>query len=398
MNNRTKSQFLIVNAQVITPTGVLDKGWIRVKDGIIAELGTSQEGTQPNPLNLETIDAEGMWVLPGFIDVHVHGGYGHDFMDSDEDGLNAITKFHASHGTTSILATTLTASREELTGVLERVSRYMSSAMPYSQVIGVHFEGPFINEKWKGAQNPVFIVPPQVEWLEDWVKCYPGILKIQTLAPESEGALDYITRLVENGIVPSCGHTDATYEQIVAAADRGLRHAVHTFNAMSALHHRAPGTVGAVLTDERIVAEVIADGHHVHPAGIKLITSAKGVSGVILITDAMAAAGMPDGDYELGGLPVTMSCGVARLKDTNSLAGSTLTMIQAVRYLVNEVGVSLADASKMASTNPARQLGIDNVTGALEAGKAADFLLLNDSLELQQICIGGRIFNPPAWV
>ncbi|WP_373232481.1 N-acetylglucosamine-6-phosphate deacetylase [Cohnella sp.] len=389
MNNIQNTEFQVINAKIVTPTGVLVTGWIRVKDGIIEEIGTSQDGNQPHLQNLKTINAEGGWVLPGFIDVHVHGGYGHDFMDADEEGLKTITKFHASHGTTSILATTLTASREELTGVLERVSKFMSSAMPYSQVIGVHFEGPFINDKWKGAQNPAYIVPPQVEWLEDWVQQFPGIIKIQTLAPESEGALEYINKLAENGIVPSCGHTDATYEQIIAAADRGLRHAVHTFNAMSALHHRAPGTVGAVLTDDRIITEVIADGHHVHPACIKLITSAKGANNVILVTDAMAAAGMPDGNYELGGLPVVLSCGVARLNETGNLAGSTLTMINAVRYLVREVGVSLLDASKMASTNPARQLGIGNVTGSLEAGKSADFILLDASLELQHVWIRG---------
>jgi N-acetylglucosamine-6-phosphate deacetylase len=159
---------------------------------------------------------------------------------------------------------------------------------------------------------------------------------------------------------------------------------------MRMFHHREPGTVGAVLTDDRIVTEVIADGHHVHPAGIKLLTSAKGMNNVILVTDAMAGAGMPDGDYELAGLPVQMSCGVARLKDTGNLAGSTLTMISAVRYLVREVGVSLEDASRMASANPARQLGIDSITGTLEVGKAADLLLLDDSLELVNIWIGGR--------
>jgi N-acetylglucosamine-6-phosphate deacetylase len=390
MKIHPSSEFRVINAQLLTPTGMIDKGWMRIKDGIIEEIGNPEDANQPHLLALESFDAHGGWILPGFIDVHVHGGFGHDFMDADEDGLSAITKFHASHGTTSLLATTLTASREELTAVLARVSAFMSTAMPYSQVIGVHFEGPFINEKWKGAQNPAYIIPPQVAWLEDWLASYPGILKLQTLAPESEGALTYIKKLAENGIVPSCGHTDATYEQIIAAVDCGLRHAVHTFNAMRALHHREPGTVGAVLTDDRIVAEVIADGHHVHPAGIKLLHAAKGADNVILITDAMAAAGMPDGEYELGGLPVVMSCGAARLKDTGNLAGSTLTMINAVRYMVQQVGISLGDASKMASSNPARQLGIDNVTGSIEAGKAADFLLLDAALELQQVWIRGN--------
>jgi N-acetylglucosamine-6-phosphate deacetylase len=387
--NRSKS-FCVINAQIVTPTGVLDNGWLLVNDGVIVEVGSSANTVIPNQLNRITIDAKGGWLIPGFIDVHVHGGAGHDFMDANEESLRAITKFHAAHGTTSILATTLTASREELTAVLERVSSFLSNPMPYSQVIGVHLEGPFINVKWKGAQNPAYILPPQVEWLEEWVKQYPGIIKIQTLAPESEGGLAYIEALARNGIVPSCGHTNATYDQLIAAADSGLRHAVHTYNAMKVFHHREPGTVGAVLTDNRIVAEVIADGHHVHPAGIKLLLSAKGKDNVILITDAMSAAGMPDGNYQIGGLPVKMSGGVARLIDSSSLAGSTLTMISAVQYMVREIGVSLEDASRMASANPARQLGIDNVTGALEAGKAADILLLDATLDIQKVWIGGQ--------
>ncbi|QJD84409.1 N-acetylglucosamine-6-phosphate deacetylase [Cohnella herbarum] len=392
MNNNPRSDFQVVNARIVTPAGVVEHGILTVKEGIITEIAVSASNGQGLDPNLLQIDAHGQWVIPGFIDVHVHGGGGHDFMDSDSDGIAAITKFHAANGTTSLLATTLTASREDLTAVLERVSQFMAESMPYTQIVGVHLEGPFVNVKWKGAQNPAYILPPQPEWLEDWVNRFPGVIKIQTLAPEVEGSLEYIEKLASNGIVPSCGHTDATYEQIIEAADHGLRHAVHTFNAMTPLHHRQPGTVGAVLTDDRITAEVIADGHHVHPAGIKLITRAKGTHNVILVTDAMAAAGMPDGEYDLGGLPVHMKCGVARLKENDSLAGSTLTMISAVRYLVRTVGVSLEEASRMASANPARQLGIDSLTGSLEVGKAADFLLLDDSLELQSIWIRGSRF------
>jgi N-acetylglucosamine-6-phosphate deacetylase len=387
MSNPTTAEFQVVNAKIITPAGVLENGSLRVKDGIIIEISDT---TLESNLVISSLDAKGNWLMPGFIDVHVHGGAGHDFMDANEEGLAAITKFHAAHGTTSMLATTLTASRDDLTAIIDRVSRFMAKPMPFAQIIGVHLEGPFINVKWKGAQNPAYILPPQPEWLEDWVTRFPGIIKLQTLAPESEGALDYIEKLAFHGIVASCGHTDATYEQIVAAADRGLRHAVHTYNAMKPLHHREPGTVGAVLTDNRITAEVIADGHHVHPAGIKLLTSAKGTDNVILVTDAMAAAGMPDGDYEIGGLPVSMSCGVARLKEAGNLAGSTLDMISAVRYLVREIGVSLEEASRMASANPARQLGIESITGTLEVGKAADFLLVNPSLELLGTWVGGR--------
>ncbi|MFC5530901.1 N-acetylglucosamine-6-phosphate deacetylase [Cohnella yongneupensis] len=384
------NKFLVVNARIVTTDRMIDNGWLQVRDGIIERIGDNSVGDAPHDSAYAIVDAEGGSLLPGFIDVHVHGGAGHDFMDADAEGLRAITEFHSRHGTTGMLATTLTASRDELTALLERVSTFMNDAMPFAQLLGVHFEGPFISEKWKGAQNPAYIVPPQPEWLEAWVARYPGVIKIQTLAPEAEGALDYIAQLAGHGIVPSCGHTDATYDRIAAAADRGLRHAVHTYNAMRAYHHREPGTVGAVLTDDRIIGEVIADGHHVHPAGIKLLLAAKGADKVILVTDAMAAAGMPDGDYDLGGLPVEMKCGVARLKDSGNLAGSTLTMIDAIRYIVREIGVPLASASRMASLNPARQLGLDGDRGDLAPGKRADLVLLDDSLEIRRVWVSGN--------
>ncbi|OXS56209.1 N-acetylglucosamine-6-phosphate deacetylase [Cohnella sp. CIP 111063] len=382
-------EFVVVNARVAAPAGTIERGYVHIKEDKIAAIGSVAD-LAGQAEGVERIDAGGAWLIPGFVDVHVHGGANHDFMDADEEGIREITKFHASNGTTSMLATTLTAPREELTAVIALAADYMSKPMPYAKLVGVHLEGPFVNVKWKGAQNPAYILPPQPEWLEEWVARFPGVVKLQTLAPEIEGSLDYIEKLAANGIVPSCGHTDATYDQIIAAADRGLRHAVHTFNAMTPLHHRNPGTVGAVLTDDRITAEVIADGHHVHPAGVKLITRAKGVHNVILVTDAMAAAGMPDGDYDLGGLPVHMKCGVARLKENDSLAGSTLTMISAVRFLVREIGVSLEEASLMASANPARQLGLADSIGTLEAGKQADFLLLNDDLDIQSTWIDGK--------
>lgn len=389
-NAEVNGNWLITNARIIAEGRTVANGWLQIRDGVIERIGDHAKGGEPADSAYERIDAGGGTVLPGFIDVHVHGGSGHDFMDADADGLREITRFHADHGTTGMLATSLTASRDELTGVLERISAFMKAGMPYAQLLGIHFEGPFINEKWKGAQNPAYIVPPQQEWLEDWLARFPGIIKMQTLAPEAEGALDYISLLSRNGIVPSCGHTDATYDQIIEAADHGLRHAVHTFNAMSAYHHREPGTVGAVLTDNRIIAEVIADGHHVHPAGIRLLTAAKGVERVILVTDAMSAAGMPDGDYDLGGLPVEMSCGVARLKASGNLAGSTLTMIDAFRLMVRQIGVSLEDTSLMASLNPARQLGVDAQRGSILPGKRADLLLLDDSLNIQRVWIGGK--------
>lgn len=381
---------VVSGARIVTPDGVKENGWIWWRAGRIAGIGGGSESLPAEASGAARIDGDGGWILPGFIDMHVHGGAGFDFMDADAEELLAITRFHGEHGTTGLLATSLTAPRETLTRVLERVDRFMKAGMPFARLLGVHIEGPFVSLKWKGAQNPAYILPPRQEWLEEWVRTYPGLIKMQTLAPETEGAIPYIERLAASGAIPACGHTDATYAELTKAADHGLRHAVHTFNAMRPYHHREPGTVGAVLTDDRIMAEVIADGHHVHAAGVRLLVAAKGVGRVILVTDAMAAAGMPDGEYDLGGLPVVMSEGVARLKDGGSLAGSTLTMIEAFRFMVRQAGVSVEDASRMASANPARQLGMDGGIGTLETGKRADVLLLDGSLGLRRVWVDGK--------
>ncbi|MEF3306485.1 N-acetylglucosamine-6-phosphate deacetylase [Paenibacillus sp. GYB003] len=384
---------LITNANVVTEREVIEGGHIALADGKIVSLGR----TAPDEIKreaAETIDAAGGWALPGFVDVHVHGGYGADFMDASRESLDTITKFHGGNGTTSIVATTLTGPKDHLAKVLETVNAYMAGPMPYAQVVGVHLEGPFINVKYKGAQNPAYIVPPQKAWLEEWHAKYPGLIRQLSLAPETEGALELIAWLRRNGINAAAAHTDATYDQVIAAADAGLNQAVHTYNAMTPLHHRNPGVVGAVLTDERIRAEIIADGHHVHPACIRLLTKTKTDDTLIMITDAMSAAGLEDGIYDLGGLAVNVSGGVATLKEGNSLAGSTLTMIGALRYVTDKVGVSVQQASRYMSGNPARQLGIFDKTGSLEVGKQADVLLVSPDLELQRVWALGREIEP----
>jgi N-acetylglucosamine-6-phosphate deacetylase len=414
--NTNPTAVFIHNANIVTPQTTLINGWIYLLDGQIQALGShgAFQGAINGAINgtlikksydeletsgqlpscgdpdIEYIDAHGGWALPGFIDVHVHGGYGHDFMEADASGLDEITHFHARNGTSTMLATTVTAPKAELDLVLERVEAYRQQEMPFAQLLGVHLEGPFINRKMCGAQNPAHIVPPQLEWLADWTQRFPGTIRMQTLAPETEGALAYITALTRHGIVAALGHTDAGYEQVEAAVRHGLSHAVHTFNAMRGLHHREPGTVGAVMGNPAIMAEVIADGLHVHPAAIRLLAQAKGPDGMLLITDAISAAGLGDGEFQLGGLGVVVSGGEARLKEGDSLAGSTLTMIDAFRFAVREAGIRIEHASRMASGNPARQLGIEGTTGSLKPGLQADVLLLNAQLELERVWIGGR--------
>jgi len=376
----------ITNAKIVTEQEVIDGGTIVLNGGIIESISASPYAGG----DAETVDAQGGWVLPGFVDVHVHGGYGADWMDATKESIDTITKFHAGHGTTSIVATTLTGPKDHLSQVLDVVADYRSKDMPYAQVVGVHLEGPFINLKWKGAQNPAYIVPPQKAWLEEWTAKHPGLILQLSLAPETEGALELISWLRANGINAAAAHTDATYDQVIAAADAGLNQAVHTYNAMTGLHHRNPGTVGAVLTDDRIRAEIIADGHHVHPACIRLLTKTKTEDNLLMITDAMSAAGLEDGEYDLGGLAVIVSGGVATLKEGNSLAGSTLTMIGALQYVVGKVGVTVPQASRYMSGNPARQLGLFDRTGSLAPGKQADVLIVGPELQLQRIWVKGK--------
>jgi len=387
---------LITGARIVTEEEILFPGALYVKDGKIALAGHQEEieqklkvwQTSPEQI----LDAKGGWLLPGFIDVHVHGGSGSDFMQANVQAFDEITVFHARHGTTAMLATTVTASKDEISGVLKAVHAYMQTPMPGAQLLGVHLEGPFISPKWPGAQNPAHIVPPQKSWMEEWVAQYPGLIRILTLAPEREGALDLIEWATGRGILCACGHTDATYEQMAEALDRGLRHSVHAFNAMRPLHHREPGTVGAVLAEERISTEIIADGHHVHEACIRLLARVKNNDHLLLVTDAISAAGLGDGEYELGGLPVIVEKGVARLKEGGSLAGSTLTMIDAFRHIVNNVGLSIELASKMASGNPAKLLGIYSRTGSIAAGKRADLLLASpgQSFEPWRVWAAGK--------
>ncbi|WNR43376.1 N-acetylglucosamine-6-phosphate deacetylase [Paenibacillus roseipurpureus] len=384
------SELLITGAKIVTEQGVIENGVVHALDGILTYVGEAS-GWQADSVGPQAahIHADGKWLLPGFIDVHVHGGNGADFMDSNSKTLDTITRFHASHGTTSMLATTMTATREAIDRVLGEVQSYMERPMPYAQLLGVHLEGPFISPKWAGAQDPKLMVTPQLDWLQDWHERFPQLMKQLTLAPEREGGLEMIAWLRDHGIVAACGHTDATYADIQSAVIAGLSHAVHTYNAMKPLHHREPGTVGAVLTDARISGEIIADGIHVHPAAIKLLTMVKQPHGLLLITDAMSAAGLGDGQYELGGQAVTVQSGVARLTEGGALAGSTLTMIEALRFMVREVGVSVADASRYASGNPARLLGLEATHGSLAAGKQADLLLVSQELELEQVWVRG---------
>ncbi|MFF2480593.1 N-acetylglucosamine-6-phosphate deacetylase [Paenibacillus sp. NPDC058071] len=393
-NQTERDELLIDNVKIVLEQSVVE-GAVRVKNGRIAEIipetNRLSAAVKQAAAGAARIDGEGQWLLPGFIDVHVHGGAGGDFMDASAESYETITKLHASQGTTGLLATTVTASKEAIDKVLEASSAFMNVEMPYAALYGVHLEGPFLCLKWIGAQNPAYLSPPRLDWLQEWQERYPGLVKLVTLAPENEGALEAIEWMAANGIVAACGHTDASFETMNKAADAGLSHAVHTYNAMRPLHHREPGTVGAVLSDDRICAEIIADGHHVHPGAIRLLASSKPADKLVLVSDAISAAGMPDGQYELGGLPVFVQEGVARLKEGN-LAGSSLTMIQAFRYMTEHTDLSVIDVSRCASGNAARQLGLSDITGSIAEGKRADLVLASpDFKTVSRTWVNGKL-------
>ncbi|QZN75988.1 MULTISPECIES: N-acetylglucosamine-6-phosphate deacetylase [unclassified Paenibacillus] len=390
--SRRDESISLLRGRLLLADEILEDGVLAWRNGKILYAGVPEglpERIRSEALPL-SVPERGL-IVPGFIDIHVHGGNGEDFMDSSPEVLDKITSFHSTQGTTAMLATSMSAPKERLDSVLAEVDRYRSGEMPYAQLEGVHLEGPFFSPKWPGAQNPEHIILPDVTWLEAWEKQYPGLIRQVTLAPERQGALEVISWLREQRITAALGHTDATYEEVERAVEAGLHHAVHTFNAMTPLHHRLPGAAGAVLSDPRISAELIADGIHVHPAAISILAQLKQHSDqLVLITDAMSAAGLDDGEYKIGDLPVIVKHGEARLKDGGALAGSTLTMIRGFRYLVQEVGLSLNAASRAASLTPARLLGIDHRTGSLVQGKQADIVLLNAELDIEGVWVKGR--------
>lgn len=391
MSSAKENQLTLLYGKVLTPEGLHENGVLAMRGELIAFAGDA--ASLPSDLDqtmAHIVRESDGYIIPGFIDIHVHGGNGEDFMDSNKEVLDTITSYHCKQGTTSMLATTMTAPKAAIDSVLKEVNEYRQHGMPYTRLEGVHLEGPFISPKWPGAQNPEHIVNANINWLEEWETAYPGLVKQVTLAPERDGALEAITWLKNHDIVAALGHTDASYEEVLKAIEAGLSHGVHTFNAMTGLHHRKPGTAGAMLSDDRLSAEIIADGIHVHPAGVRILARMKQEYNLILITDAMSATGMPDGEYTLGDLPVVVNNGIATLKSNpDSLAGSTLTMIKGFKFLIQEIGLSVERASQIASRNPAKRIGIDNRTGSLKSGYQADVLLLNAELDLNGVWVQG---------
>lgn len=382
------NHFVIYNVQLVTPQGIVNNGAITIRNGRIEAIETVRGEDVSH-----AIDGKGHWLLPGFIDIHVHGGNGADFMDGTHQAIETIARFHFRHGTTSMLPTTVSATKEEIEKVLHAMLSFRPNSMSMSQIHGIHLEGPFISPKHPGAQNRSAIIKPKLDWIKDWISTFPNLIRMVTFAPELEGADELISILRQHGVVCAAGHTDCSFEQMQHAVSLGLSHSVHAFNAMRGFHHRHPGAAGAILLIDQLSTEIIADGHHLHPETIRLLHRLKGEQ-LVLITDAMAAAGLNDGIYQLGTLPVQVKNGVAKLHQSDTLAGSTQTMIDSFRYLVHTVGIPMEQASRLASYNPARVIGIDHITGSIEVGKQADLLLLADDLSIVNVWLKGNPLYP----
>jgi len=369
----------------MTPTAQIERGWLLTRDQSIAAVGW---GDPPENTDAQVIDAAGQTLLPGFIDVHVHGGAGTEAMDATRDALCTMAQFYAKHGVTSFLATTWTDSRTRIQAALEAIAAAQGHQPNGATILGAHIEGPYLNPARCGAQSTTYIRRADQE--EALAFLDTGVVRLMALAPEYPENHWLIRECVRRGITVSAAHTAATYQDMQAAVTMGLMQGTHTGNAMTGLHHREPGTLGAVLTMPEIRAELIADNIHIHPAVMHLIYLAKGVNGVILITDAIRGAGMPDGEYRLDDRTVTIKDGIVSLPN-GTLAGSTLTMDRAVRNFMAATGEPLSAIWQTSSLNAARAIGISARKGSLEAGKDADLVLVDKDINVALTVAEGQI-------
>ena len=377
---------LWINGVIHTPRGVVRQGSLLVDGQGVIEAAGGPELAAAAGTNADIADVNGLTVLPGFIDIHVHGGGGYRMMDGTPESLEGMSRFHARHGTTSFLATTETDSGERIEQALHTVASMMEQGLSGAELLGAHLEGPYLNVRRAGAQNKSFLREVRMEELRQFIRGSGDSIRLVTLAPEMNGAHEAIRFLKESGMTVSIGHSDATYADVLEAIALGASHTTHHFNGMSPLHHRAPGVAGAGLMLRELTAELIADGHHVHPAVVRLLFDCKGADGVCLITDAVFCAGLPDGDYG----EVRMHGGMVELTNGESLAGSSLTTIDALRNAMRFTGYPLEKILPSLTRVPAQQIGMDGRKGTLERGKDADFVIVDEALRVRATYVRGR--------
>jgi N-acetylglucosamine-6-phosphate deacetylase len=365
------------------PCGVEGPGYLVIEDGKFA--GYSKD----EPSGAEVISCKGGWIAPGLVDTHIHGMLNHDVMDNDPEGLKAVSQGLPACGVTSFFPTTLTAPEVQTNAVVKMIGDNYKK-MPGARIEGIFLEGPFFTGKYRGNQNIKYLSAPSIKMAENWQKLAGGLIKKIAVAPEYEGAKEFIRWCAANNIKTALGHSSATYAQAKEAVENGASIFVHAYNGMSPLHHREPGMAGAAMSLKNVFAELICDGQHVHPVAAKILMDAKGRGHTVLITDCMMAGGMPDGDYKLGEIPVTLKDGAVKNSE-GRLAGSALTLIKAVKNTVDWDIASPEQAVMMASLIPAVSCGVDNICGKISPGRRADFIVLTPSLELKATFIDGKL-------
>jgi len=385
---------VLLARQLLTPLERIDDAALVIEDGIISALGPRENVSLP--ANARTIDFGNSILTPGMIDIHVHGGAGHDVMEGSGESLATIERLMFRHGVTSYCPTTVTAPMEETLKALAALAKAMedqeqrgSDHSERARSLGIHLEGPFLSHARRGVHPSMHLQPASKEMFNQMWDVAGGRVRMLTIAPELEGALDLISDVSQRGVCVSIGHSNANLAQANAGIEAGAHHATHSFNAMRRLDHRDPGLLGTILTDRGLTADIIADGIHVEPVVVDLFLRAKGVDGAVLITDGISATGMPDGTYRLGSFEVQVSDG--RCESHGKLAGSVLTMDRAVRNVMAFANFSFQDSIRLATLNPARVLGIEHRKGVLRVGADADVVVFSQAGDVMRTIVGGML-------
>ena len=376
------------NGNIIIPRGLVHQGFVLVDEsGTISMLGENK----PEILEeIQEINLQGNILSPGFIDIHQHGGNGVNFeTDYQSEKIKKHSDWLVKNGITAYLRSFCAGTNSELKELINNHRQSLSVQQDAAFCLGFHLEGPFLSYEKKGAFNPKWLHAPTLDELQDYLSASGGFVRQVTLAPELEGAFEAAAFLRSQGVTVALGHTNASYELASQALEGDFRHVTHTYNAMSSFSHRSPGAVGAVLLSSEVTAEVIADMIHVHPGAIKMLVQSVGVDQVVLVSDAMSAAGLQDGIYNLAGHRVKVINHTARLED-GTLAGSVSNMLDGVKNMVSVLGIGLVEAVNMASLNPARAIGLDHLTGSIEINKRADLVILDQSLQPLRTIVGGQ--------
>jgi N-acetylglucosamine-6-phosphate deacetylase len=377
----TSTPTVLHGGRIVTSTGVLNEGWLTIRDRTIEEVGIGARQNDDGPV----VDLAGAWVLPGFVDVHCHGGGGASYTEADPERLATAVAAHRRHGTTTTMASLVSGTIPSLVDQISALRDLVTDGL----FAGIHLEGPFISAARCGAHDPAVLTAPDPDSVDALLKAGQDTIRMVTLAPELDGGVDAVRRFTDAGVVVAVGHTDATLAQVLPAVDAAATVATHLFNGMRPLHHREPGPIGALLDDERVTVELICDLVHLHPTVVRIAARHAGPDRTVLVTDAMAAAGVGDGTYEVGGLRVTVRDGVPTLDGGGALAASTLTLDAAVRNFVQACGMTMVEAANAVAAQPAALLGRLGEIGTIAPGAAADLVLLDEGLHVTGVLQAG---------